>query len=130
MRCNRCHERTPHASEAYTNASSTHAPPLLWLELPDDAPPSTHYALKPDEHRTLFAPDGAVSQYVLVGVLFYRRDYHFFADVCDPSERRWLRYDGMVADGVGQPTPPPGGATQQAGARYYPTALVYVKHTA
>ena len=48
-------------------------------------------------------------------------------DVIDPRERRWLRYDGMVAGGVGQPVVPTGGATMHDDHRYYPTLAVYVR---
>ena len=65
--------------------------------------------------------------YRLVGMLMYAKGYHFFADVIDPRERRWLRYDGMVAGGVGQPVVPTGGATMHDDHRYYPTLAVYVR---
>ena len=69
----------------------------------------------------------AQGSYRLVGTLMYARGYHFFADVLDPREWRWLRYDGMVADGVAQPVTPTGGAMWHRGKRYYPTCVVYVK---
>jgi hypothetical protein len=72
----------------------------------------------------------AQGTYRLVGVLMYARGYHFVADVLDVCERRWLRYDGMVADGVGQPIEPTGGAMMHGhgcGRRYYPTLAVYAR---
>ena len=60
----------------------------------------------------------AQGSYRLVGVLMYARGYHFFADVLNPREQRWLRYDGCVAGGVGQPVEPTGGAMRHGQHRY------------
>ena len=65
-------------------------------------------------------------------MLMYAKGYHFVADVLDPRERRWLRYDGMVHSGVGQPVEPTGGAMMHGvpRKRYYPTLAVYSREGA
>ena len=57
----------------------------------------------------------------------YAQGYHCFADALDASEQRWLRYDGLVADGVGQPFEPTGGAMMHSRRRYFPTLAVYAR---
>ena len=95
------------------------------LELPDDPPVGLPYDLLPAAVRTLVVGGVVQWSYRLVSILMYAKGYHFFADVLDPRERRWLRYDGLVADGVGQPVEPTGGAMRHGQRRYYPTLAVY-----
>ena len=56
-----------------------------------------------------------------------RKGCHYMADVFDPREQCWLRYDGMDADGVGQPVRCTGGAVRHRGGRYYPIMVVYAR---
>ena len=114
----------PHTSVVADGA----APTLLVLDLPT-APPypaaALPYDLRPSaEPRPLDIGGTVQGSYRLVGVLMYATRYHFFADVIDPRERRWLRYDGRVAGGVGQPTMH--GKPGEPRRYYYPTLAVYV----
>lgn len=68
--------------------------------------------------------------YRLVGLLMYSKGHHFFADVLDPREHSWLRFDGMVASGAGLPVKSMGRAVMLRGKRYYPTLVVYVRERA
>ena len=123
----------PHTSVVADGA----APTLLVLDLPT-APPypaaALPYDLRPSaEPRRLVIGGSVQGSYRLVGVLMYAKGYHFFADVIDPRERRWLRYDGRVAGGVGQPTmaggvgqPTMHGKPGEPRRYYYPTLAVYV----
>ena len=77
--------------------------------------------------RTLSFEGEDHGRYRLIGLLMYRKGYHFIADVLDPCEVCWLRYDGMDANGVGQPIECTGGAVRHRGGRYYPTMAVYAK---
>ena len=97
------------------------------LELPDDPPAGMPYALRPSEVRTLSFGGKVHGHYRLIGVLMYRKGYHFLADVFDPRERLWLRYDGMHMHGAGQPIEMRGGAVRHVGKRYYPTLAVYAR---
>jgi len=116
----------PHTSVVADGA----APTLLVLDLPGEPPADLPYDLRPSaEPRQLVIGGSVQGSYRLVGVLMYAKGYHFFADVIDPRERRWLRYDGRVAGGVGQPVVPTGGATIHGKDRYYPTLAVYVMDT-
>lgn len=66
--------------------------------------------------------------YRLVGVLlFSRAARHFVADVHDPYEATWLRYDANANAAVGTRVAPPSGRVQHEGATYYPLLLAYVR---
>ena len=49
------------------------------------------------------------------------------ADVYDPQELGWLRYDANFNDGIGVPIEAPNGRAKHAGHEYYATALPYVR---
>ena len=91
----------PHTSVVADGA----APTLLVLDLPIKPPypaAALPYDLRPSaEPRPLDIGGTVQGSYRLVGVLMYATRYHFFADVIDPRERRWLRYDGRVAPARG-----------------------------
>ena len=129
--CQHCGARGRFLEQQQTSVPADGAPSLISIELPDAPPAGMPYDLRPDaEPRTLTVGGLAQGTYRLVGVLMYARGYHFVADVLDVCERRWLRYDGMVADGVGQPIEPTGGAMMHGhgcGRRYYPTLAVYAR---
>ena len=126
--CPHCKQRSRFLEQPHTSVVADGAPTLLLLELPADPPAGLPYDLRPSAAPRPLVIGGAVQgSYRLVGMLMYAKGYHFFADVIDPRERRWLRYDGMVAGGVGQPVVPTGGATMHDDHRYYPTLAVYVR---
>ena len=66
------------------------------------------------------------TSYRLVGVLLYSHRYHFIADVYDPHELRWLRYDANFNGGIGVTIEPPSGRPEHKGHSYYAVALAYV----
>ena len=126
--CPHCKQRSCFLEQPHTSVVADGAPTLLLLDLPADPPAGLPYDLRPSAAPRPLVIGGAVQgSYRLVGMLMHAKGYHFFADVIDPRERRWLRYDGMVAGGVGQPVVPTGGATMHGGHRYYPTLAVYVR---
>ena len=69
----------------------------------------------------------ARAAYQLIGVIMYAKNYHWISDVLDKTEKRWLRYDGIDADGVGQPTAAPHGAVRHKSTRYFPYTAVYAQ---
>ena len=91
------------------------------------------YNLRATETHELTVNEDGHGLYKLVGVLMYKRGSHFMADVLDPREECWLRYDGMCANGVGQPIPTPSGAVWHASipegkeSRFYPILTVYAR---
>ena len=131
--CRHCGKRGRFLEQPHTSVEAESAPALILLELPDDPPTGLPYDLRPNTApRPLVVGGVAQGSYRLVGVLMYAKGFHFFVDVLDARERRWLRYDGMVADGVGQPVEPTGGAMLHGAPgrvprRYYPTVAVYVR---
>ena len=57
----------------------------------------------------------------------YAHDYHYIAEVRDPDEAGWLRYDANYHGGIGVPVPPPTGRCEHDGHAYYAIALAYVR---
>ena len=106
----------------HTSIPADGAPQLILLELPDDPLSELLYALNPTAVRSL---PGLDASYRLAGVLLIKRSAvsHYFTMAFDPRERRWLCYDGMVANGVGQPADPPGGRVRGA----YPILAMYAR---
>ena len=125
--CRSCSKRSRFRCAPHTSISSDGPPELIQLELPDDPPPALPYLLRPSEVRTLSFDGKEHGRYRLIGLLMYRKRCHFLADVFDPREQCWLRYDGMDADGVGQPVRCTGGAVRHRGGRYYPIMAVYAR---
>ena len=62
-----------------------------------------------------------------MGVLFYSHNYHYIADVYDPFEERWIRYDAISNGGIGVAVAPPTGRLDHRDHAYYPVALAYVR---
>ena len=56
----------------------------------------------------------------------FQKGVHFIADVYDPREAKWLRFDGMNAGGRGMPIEPSAGRITHNGGRYFPVVAVYV----
>jgi hypothetical protein len=125
--CRKCSKRSRFLWKPLTSIASDGPPELIQLELPDNPPPALPYKLRPSEVRTLSFEGEDHGRYRLIGLLMYRKGYHFIADVLDPCEVCWLRYDGMDANGVGQPIECTGGAVRHRGGRYYPTMAVYAR---
>ena len=126
--CPHCHMRGRCLEQPHTSVDADGAPSFILVELPDDPPRGLPYNLQPNcSPRPLVVGGVTHSSYQLVGMLMYSKGYHFFADVLDPCERRWLRYDGAVAGGVGQSIEPTGRAMRHGGRTYYPTIVMYVK---
>ena len=81
------------------------APTLLLLDLPADPPAGLPYDLRPSAAPRPLVIGGAVQgSYRLVGILMNAKGDRFFADVIDPRERRWLRYDDMEAEASDSPS--------------------------
>jgi hypothetical protein len=75
--------------------------------------------------------DGScIGPYQLIGVMLYKLDTHYIADVYDATYG-WVRYDAYEpADGVGQRVQPPTGRTQHThglSGEYYPVELLYAR---
>ena len=112
----------------HTSVPDFGAPKVIVLELPDAPPSDLHYLLRPTEMRDLSIGGQLIGKYMLVALIMYAKGYHYFADVLDPHERRWLRYDGLLAQGVGQPIAPTAGAQiDRGGTRWYPILAVYAR---
>jgi hypothetical protein len=120
MKCKACSQTVLFIDCAQTSVPTDGPPLFILLELPDRRPRGLTYNLRADTLKRL-AVDGADASYKLVGVLMYKHCVHFHADVLDPCEGQWLRYDGMDEDGVGQPLPSPQGADGD----YYPVLVMY-----
>ena len=121
-RCSRCRHTGMFIERCHTSIPADGAPQLILLELPDDPLSELPYALNPTAVRSL---PGLDASYRLAGVLLIKRSAvsHYFTMAFDPRERRWLCYDGMVANGVGQPADPPGGRVRGA----YPILAMYAR---
>ena len=109
---------------AVCSASAATPAEIVLLELPDAPAPDRPYDLRPSEVRQM--PLHSAS-YRLVGVLFYAHKYHYIADVHDPFEERWVRYDANFNGGIGVAIQPPVGRARHEGCDYYPIALAYVR---
>lgn len=86
-----------------------------------------HYSLRPHDLHTLSWLAEAPA-YRLVAVLYYQRNTHFIADVLDPRDDCWLRFDGMDPryHGRGVPVAAPTGRTSHLGGSYFRVVVVYV----
>eukprot|EP00966_Prymnesium_polylepis_P108201 2505048-Prymnesium_polylepis.1 len=104
------------------------APKAIIVEMPDDPPRGLAYDLQSStsQELVLFAR-GTVAYYRLVAVIMYAKNYHFFADVRDPRHDGWFRFDGMEADGVGQPINPPSGRVRHRHRVYVPICAMYLQ---
>ena len=111
-------------AQAICSASGAAPADVVLLELPDALPHDRPYHLRPTEAREL-PLHGAT--YRLVGVLLYAHNYHYIADVHDPVDASWVRYDANANGGIGTPVAPPVGLTHHHGHVYYPIALAYVR---
>ena len=93
------------SSSSRTRAWGHGAPTLLLLDLPADPPAGLPYDLRPSAAPRPLVIGGAVQgSYRLVGILMNAKGDRFFADVIDPRERRWLRYDDMEAEASDSPS--------------------------
>ena len=68
-----------------------------------------------------------MGNYRVMAVLMIAGDFHFFADVLELETQSWIRYDGLIANGVGQHVAPPVGAITRDGHTFYPNLVLYVK---
>ena len=61
----------------------------------------------------------------------YSKGFHFFADVRDPGDGLWWRYDALSEGGEAARTTAPSGTTTHttggATRQYFPVLLVYVR---
>ena len=108
-----------------TTAALQELPRAIVLELPGNPPPSLQYSLQPRASHRLQL-HGREFSYRLIGLIMYQLDVHFVADVYDPCEARWLRFDGMEAGGRATPIEPTEGRMTHRGGRYFPVLAVYV----
>jgi len=116
-----------HASSSRIRISSTSAGEtgsLIALQLPDSPPDALQYRLCAGDDQVLTTANVTAS-YRLVGVIMYQKDVHFVTDVRTPCGEGWLRFDGMIANGVGRPTEPPVGRVTHGAGRYFPYLCVY-----
>ena len=65
-----------------------------------------------------------------MAVLMIAGGHHFFADVRELETQCWIRYDGLIADGIGQQVAPPVGAITRGGFTFYPNLVVYMREDA
>ena len=131
IQCEHCPANEPCDRLPFTSVPECGAPSFISLELPEDAPCTLTYNLRPTDDHTLVVDGNAVGTYQLAGVLLYKRDAHYIAEVFDARERSWVRYDGYPpACGVGVRVGPPTGRcrhTHGLSGEYYPVNLLYAR---
>ena len=92
---------------------------------PDIRPQSMTYDLNAQAAQKLACFGQRDCFYELIGVVMYAKDCHFFADVRQPGDGQWLRYDGLSNEGIGVPIQPPRGVVYLSGMRFYPNIVAY-----
>ena len=84
------------------------------------------YNLLASSSQELVVKGQSHGSYQMVAVLMYSGG-HFFTDMFDPREQRWLRYDGMAPHGRASAVEPPTGRVDGGCVSFFPEFVVYAR---
>ena len=131
--CEHCGAYDRMDSVVWTGVATDGVPDFIALELPDRPPRSLAYNLHPAVDHQLAINGDLIGNYKLISVIMYKTDEHFIANVFDKRTNRWICYDGIAPNGLGEPIEAEvvaRGRTKYLHGHkgeYFPVAVAYVR---